>query len=47
LSIICNTGLYKMDPHLKHFGVQLTDEVRQQTLGCHGTEWLLGCDTAM
>lgn len=47
LSVICNTGLYIMDPHHKHFGIQLTDEVRQQTLGCHGSECLLGCDTAM
>ncbi|XP_023703205.1 39S ribosomal protein L15, mitochondrial [Cryptotermes secundus] len=26
LSLMCNTGLYKMDPHHKHFGIQLTDE---------------------
>jgi len=31
LSVICNTGLYTIDPLHKHFGIQLTDEVRQQT----------------
>jgi len=29
LSVICNTGLYTIDPLHKHFGIQLTDEVRQ------------------
>lgn len=28
LSVICNTGLYKIDPQHKHFGIQLTEEVR-------------------
>jgi large subunit ribosomal protein L15 len=31
LSVICNTGLYKIDPMSKHFGIQLTDEVSQYT----------------
>jgi len=31
LSVICNTGLYTIEPLHKHFGIQLTDEVRQQT----------------
>jgi hypothetical protein len=31
LSVICNTGLYKIDPLQKHFGIQLTDEVSQYT----------------
>ncbi|PNF38106.1 hypothetical protein B7P43_G15358 [Cryptotermes secundus] len=26
LSVICNSGLHKMDPHHNHFGIQLTDE---------------------
>jgi large subunit ribosomal protein L15 len=26
LSVICNTGLYTIDPLHKHFGIQLTDE---------------------
>lgn len=28
LSVLCNTGLYKMNPEEKHFGVNLVDEVR-------------------
>jgi hypothetical protein len=47
LSIICNTGLYTIEPHHKHFGIQLTDEVRQQILGCYSNECLLGYDTTM
>jgi large subunit ribosomal protein L15 len=31
LSVICNTGLYTIDPMSKHFGIQLTDEVSQYT----------------
>lgn len=27
LTTICNTKLYKIDPHDRHFGVHLTDEV--------------------
>ena len=27
LTTICNTKLYKLDPHDREFGVQLTDEV--------------------
>jgi large subunit ribosomal protein L15 len=42
LSSICNTGLYTINPQHKHFGIQLTDEVRQQVLGCHDIECLLG-----
>lgn len=28
LAAICKTGLYKFTPLLKHFGINLTDEVR-------------------
>lgn len=29
LAAICKTGLYKISPELKQFGINLTDEVRQ------------------
>ena len=32
LSVICNTGLYRMDPTHKHFGIQLTDEVSKHRI---------------
>lgn len=28
LSVLCNTGLYSINPEDKHFGVNLIDEVR-------------------
>lgn len=28
LSVLCNTGLYNINPEDKHFGVNLIDEVR-------------------
>lgn len=28
LSVLCNTGLYNIKPEDKHYGVNLTDEVR-------------------
>lgn len=30
LAAVCKTGLYYFDPALKHFGINLIDEVRQQ-----------------
>lgn len=28
LSVLCNTGLFNINPEDKHYGVNLTDEVR-------------------